>query len=1010
MVTLLLLCVTSPAQSFVEPELKALLGVDDAGRLPVTIVLKSQADVLLPKANAKACSGEENRRATVVKQLKKHSAASQESLLSFLRSSEKQGAVSNISNLWVANAICCEATADIINHIASRNDVASIALDKDVAMACNAVVEDVAQSVVEARAGLTPHIMQVRAPQVWEQGYTGKNVVVAILDSGINDEHTDLKDHLWQGYADTDGDGNADDPVHGWNFSVKDVKGNSNIKDDYGHGTHCAGIICGDGTSGNIVGIAPDATLMAIKTIDRAGGGSPAKMMRGVQFAIENGADIISISSGFKSNQIGTADKEALRRTFESALSAGVIAFVAAGNDGEADGDAMYVDVPASCPPPYLHPDQQSNGGGLSAVVCVGAVNNEDKYATFSSPGPATWQDTSYGDYPLGNDENHIGLLRPDICAPGDYIFSLKHDDNDKYKIMSGTSQATPCAAGIAALMLEKNSTLTPSDVCRIMETTALKLSEKKNNFTGSGRVDALNAVNAVAASAGEPFLKVTSYSPEQIANGVTPELHIVVTNEGKGVCSPNAVLSLFSNDSCVTIAESGLPLGTLASGESVEVAYPLNISPETANGHTVYITAVATDGEYSWSRELVFRVDASARIIGRVNSPLAVAPGNDIALKVDVVNEGNVSTTCETPLTLAISSRYVTMLKDEASIGIIAPGETQTVEFVFNVSEDAPDSTSLQFDLYAVPNGYAKADDCVYGFELHYDRYGYLDNGFEGWTTFDASDNARKHPWWHSSMYVKHRMESPGSNSSGKGHLVSEAYCAASMLESSIPIDNYLVSPKVKATANSKFSVKARVHSASFYDEHFGIAVSESGNSNASSFKTIKEWVIDRSYGTDWQEFGVDLSQYEGKEIYVAVRHFFTQKEWNDSDNGYYLYALHIDDAMFSDVIDMSEMFKENNYSYFSVGVDYSVNTGIDASAGEAVASIVLDGTSICVGGAAAGSVVGVYDICGRNLLNYCVSDGATVSIDASLLEKGVYVVKMMSARGAYAKKILLQ
>ena len=1010
MVALLQLCVISQAQSFVEPELKAMMGVGDSKHLPVTIVLKSQADIQLPKTTATACRNGEISRAAVVKQLKKHSAASQESLLSYLQASEKQGNVSNISNLWVANAICCEATADVINHIASRNDVAFIALDKEVAMACNAMVEAAAETVGETRAGLTPHIIQVRASQVWEQGYTGKNVVVAILDSGINDEHIDLKDHLWQGYADTDGDGAADDLIHGWNFSGKDAKGNPNIKDDYGHGTHCAGIICGDGTSGNIVGVAPDATLMAIKTVDRVGGGSPAKMMRGVQFAIENGADIISISSGFKSNQIGTADKEALRRTFESALSAGVIAFVAAGNDGEANGDARFVDVPASCPPPYLHPDQQANAGGLSAVVCVGAVNSKDQYASFSSPGPATWQDTGFGDYHLNDDENHFGLLRPDICAPGDYIYSLKYDDNDKYKIMSGTSQATPCAAGIAALMLEKNSALTPSDICRIMETTSIKLSEKKNNFTGSGRVDALNAVNAVEASAGEPFLKVASYTPEQISNGATQELHIVVTNEGKGTCSPYAVLSLSSNDRYITIVEKNQPLGAMACGEFVEVIYPVNISPEVVNGHTAYITAVITDGEYSWSNEVVLRVNEAARIVGCVNSPLAVAPGENLALKVDVVNEGNVATTSETALTLVTGSRYVEMIKDEASIGVIAPGETQTVEFVFNVSKDAPDASDLLFDLYAVPNSYAVADDYVYGFELHFDRYGYLDNGFEGWTTFDASNNTRKHPWWHSSVSVKHKMETPGTNFSGNGHLVSEAYCAATMLESSIPIDNYLVSPKVKATAGSKFSVKARVHSASFYDEHFGIAVSETGNSDASSFRTIKEWVIDSSYGADWQEFGVDLSEYDGKEIYVAVRHFFTQKEWNDTENGYYLYALHVDDAMFTNVIDMSVTFKENNYSYFSVGVDYSTNTGIEAHADEAVASVGLDGASIRVSGAVVGSVVGVYDICGRNLLNCSVTDDAMLSIDASPLKNGVYVVKMMTAAGVYAKKILLQ
>jgi subtilisin family serine protease len=155
-------------------------------------------------------------------------------------------------------------------------------------------------AAVEKSSGLTPHVIQINASQVWQQGYTGKNVVVAILDSGINDEHTDLKDHLWQGYADTDGDGEADDIIHGWNFTTKDGNGDADIQDEYGHGTHCAGIICGDGTSGNITGIAPDATLMTLKTINRTGSGSPANMINAVQFAIENGADILSISSGFK--------------------------------------------------------------------------------------------------------------------------------------------------------------------------------------------------------------------------------------------------------------------------------------------------------------------------------------------------------------------------------------------------------------------------------------------------------------------------------------------------------------------------------------------------------------------------------------------------------------------------------------------------------------------------------------------------------------------------------------
>ena len=164
--------------------------------------------------------------------------------------------------------------------------------------------------------------------------------------------------------------------------------------------------------------------------------------------------------------------------------------------------------------------------------------------------------------------------------------------------------------------------------------------------------------------------------------------------------------------------------------------------------------------------------------------------------------------------------------------------------------------------------------------------------------------------------------MESDGGSLSGNGHLISETYCQASMIEYSVPIDNYLVSPRIRVTSDSKMRFRARVHTP-FYGEHFGIAVSEKGNTLAEDFVTTNEWTIESKDGDDWIEYTIDLSAYEGKDIYVAIRHFFTQEEWAGLSNGYDLYALHVDDVEFVNVTDVSDAFRYDNYSSFSLRVN---------------------------------------------------------------------------------------
>lgn len=455
----------------------------------VVVQMKAQYDRTQLQRKAETIMTRVARRDFVVKELQAFTEASQSDLMVTLRELEQQGLVSSIQSLWSANALYFTASEEVIHALAERADIESISPVKEYQCIPEAGMDlnpnTSSQRSIDGRS-IAPNIMQVNAPRVWSQGYTGQGVVVAVIDSGVNYYHWDLADHLW--------DGGDEFPHHGIDIYNND----DDPMDDLGHGTHCAGTVCGDGTAGLVAGSAPDATLMCVKSINNEGYGGAVNFVKGMEWAVQHGCDVISMSLGIANAEI--EDKILLRHTCESLLDAGVIAIICAGNEGAEFFLPLFpipnnVRIPASCPPPFLDRDQMVNPGELSCVVTVGAVNENDTAAYFTSQGPVTWQNTEFDDYPY---DPGIGLIRPDVCAPGVIIWSLTYNHNDDYDYMSGTSQATPCVAGIVALMLSKNPELTPAEICRILEDTALKLTPTKSNITGAGRVDALAAINAV--------------------------------------------------------------------------------------------------------------------------------------------------------------------------------------------------------------------------------------------------------------------------------------------------------------------------------------------------------------------------------------------------------------------------------------------------------------------------------------------------------------------------------
>lgn len=449
--------------------------------IEVVALMKAQYDRTLLGKQAGYYATRAERRTFVVNELKAFAEASQRDLRGTLDELEQEGLVSSIQSLWSANALYFTTTEEVMWTLAERPDIEWINPVKPYRL----VPEKGTVTETPAPRDLAPHLSQVHANWVWKQGYYGQGVVVALIDSGVNYHHIDLIHHLW--------DGGEEFPNHGYDIINQD----DDPMDDLGHGTHCAGIVCGDGSAGDQTGVAPKAVLMCVKTVDNNGYGGAANMVLGMEWAVEHGCDAISMSLGVAQAQV--SDKQLLRRTCEAILDASVIAVVCTGNEGNQQHlfpIPNNVRVPASCPPPYLDLDQMENPGGLSCVLSVGAVDYSDVAAPFTSQGPVTWQDTEFGDYPY---EPEIGLIRPDVCAPGVNIWSLNSAFTDSYTLMSGTSQATPCVAGIVALMLSKNPELTPAQICQILEETSLKLTPTQSNVTGVGRVDAFEAVKAVA-------------------------------------------------------------------------------------------------------------------------------------------------------------------------------------------------------------------------------------------------------------------------------------------------------------------------------------------------------------------------------------------------------------------------------------------------------------------------------------------------------------------------------
>ena len=479
---------TATAQPEITPALQNIVSEKgDDEFISVNIRLSKQYDEEKLFVQSRQISGREARREFVVNELKDFRDTHQAGLLSYLEARKSAGKVKEIRSFWISNVVNCLVKPEVVNELAAMKDLARLDYNKERYVLMSDAHQQ-GNTLMEPDNTLTNNlawnVTLVNADQAWNEGFTGEGIVVAVLDTGVNYNHQDLQGNMWT---------HPDYPNHGYNTAGN----NHNTMDYNSHGTHCAGTVAGHGAAGTGTGIAPGASIMALKVLSDSGSSSEAAVWAGIQFAVDYGAHIMSLSLGWMHSW--GPDRSTWRSTMNNALSAGLIASVASGNEGSSGSQPpSQVRTPGDIPPPWLHPDQTLQGG-ISAVVSVGATTSNDNLAGFSSKGPVSWQDVSpFNDYAYAPG---MGLIRPDVVAPGSGILSLTHNSNAGYTTKSGTSMAAPAVAGAMALILSKNPNLLPEQVSQILEETAFSTSGSKNNTFGSGRIDALEAVLATPYS-----------------------------------------------------------------------------------------------------------------------------------------------------------------------------------------------------------------------------------------------------------------------------------------------------------------------------------------------------------------------------------------------------------------------------------------------------------------------------------------------------------------------------
>jgi subtilisin family serine protease len=432
----------------------------------------------------------------------------------------------------------------------------------------------------------------IDAPEAWDITTGSDEVVVAVIDTGVDYTHGDIDNNMWFNEAELDGTPGIDDDGNGY---IDDARGfdfrnsidnngdgdyndpedvnDSNPIDDNGHGTHCAGIIAAEGNNElDIAGVCWTAKIMALKAFGKLGSGTVSDIVEAIYYVVANGADITSNSWG------STGVSVTIKQAMDYAYSQGVINVAAAGNYGDA-----FPGYPAA----------------YESVIAVSASDSDDK--------KPSWPNFGYW---------------TEVFAPGSYILSLRRGSGTWVK--SGTSMACPHVSGTAAAILSAYPEAQADEVRARIAAGADDMDSINPNFKGllgKGRVNVFNSLTVLP----KPCLKIVNVEKDYFVIGETNNLIMHIKNFWQGITGVVATLS--TDNPFIGIPNGTATLGDIGMGQTKsnsENPFEIFVVPECPYGTSIDFNLTLTaDGDYEETLAFIVKIPFFKDVGAQTGLPL---------------------------------------------------------------------------------------------------------------------------------------------------------------------------------------------------------------------------------------------------------------------------------------------------------------------------------------------------------------------------------------------------
>jgi bacillopeptidase F len=410
------------------------------------------------------------KRSSIVSKLKGKAIETQHNVKEYLEKQKEDGSVDYFESLYIVNAIAVTGTREVAEDLSTFSEIDKILLNEtyqlDSTAQVNAASKESDKHLLEDTIGW--NLERIGAPEVWDMGIDGSGIVVATIGTGVDWEHPALKEK-YRGYDPS----NPDEPIHEFNWYDNRANEQSPI-DHIGHGTKVMGaILGGEEEEAHPIGTAPGAKWIAVNAYTHFGTTNDFQLLLAGEWLLapkdSNGIPHPEMAPDIINNawEFGIGENEFFRPMVRNWIAAGILPVFQSG-DGDPTGDL-------NIPPPGNYPE----------VLTVGATDENDELAPFSLRGPSPY-----------------GEIKPDISAPGVHI-RTSAIDGEYEEEWESTAASSAHMAGAAAMLLQVDSTLSPSDLKQIFLDTATPLTDENypdspNNGYGYGLLNAYEAVQYV--------------------------------------------------------------------------------------------------------------------------------------------------------------------------------------------------------------------------------------------------------------------------------------------------------------------------------------------------------------------------------------------------------------------------------------------------------------------------------------------------------------------------------